>query len=64
LATLNTTASLPFKVVGVVPETALSDGTFVELYVQYNAPYFSYNSGTPASSTMAGGHLYNQPTGV
>jgi hypothetical protein len=36
LSSLNTTATLPFRVIDVVKETALTDGTYVQLQVTYN----------------------------
>ena len=48
LASLNTTATLPFRVIDVVPATALADGTFQQLLVTYNF----------------GLHIYRQATGI
>ena len=47
-ASAATTATLPFRIVDVVKETALSDGTFVELLVSY----------------QLGVHFYRQTTGA
>jgi len=48
LASANTTSTLPFRIVAVVPESALSDGTFTQVQVIYNA----------------GLHFYRQATGI
>lgn len=48
LASANTTSTLPFRIVAVVPESALSDGTFTQVQVMYNF----------------GLHFYRQATGV
>ena len=47
-ASVNTTATLPFRIVSVVPESALSDGTFTQVQVIYNF----------------GLHFYRQATGI
>ena len=63
-----TTASLPIRIIDVVPDTANSSGNFVEVIVKWNAPYAvsTYNAGpTPTVTTvMTGGHQYLNPTGV
>lgn len=48
LASAATTATLPFRIVDVVRDTALSDGTFQQVYVTYNF----------------GLHFYRQATGI
>ena len=48
LASANTTSTLPWRIVAVVPESALSDGTFTQVQVIYNF----------------GLHLYRQATGI
>ena len=48
LASVNTTATLPFRIVDVVRDTALTDGTFQQVLVTYNA----------------GLHFYRQTTGI
>lgn len=48
LASANTTSTLPWRIVAVVPESALSDGTFTQVQVIYNA----------------GLHFYRQATGI
>jgi hypothetical protein len=52
-----TTATLPIRIVDVVPDTANSSGNFCELIVKWNAPNVT-------GSTVAGGHQYLNPTGV
>ena len=48
LASANTTSTLPLRIVAVVPESVLSDGTFTQVQVIYNA----------------GLHFYRQATGI
>ena len=48
LASANTTSTLPLRIIAVVPESALSDGTFTRVQVIYNA----------------GLHFYRQTTGI
>lgn len=48
LASANTTSTLPWRIVAVVPESALSDGTFTQVQVIYNF----------------GLHIYRQATGI
>ena len=52
-----TTATLPIRIVDVVPETANSSGNFCEVIVKWNAPNVT-------GSVVAGGHQYLNPTGV
>lgn len=52
-----TTATLPIRIVDVVPDTANSSGNFCELIVKWNAPNVT-------GQTVAGGHQYLNPTGV
>lgn len=59
-----TTASLPIRIIDVVPDTANSSGNFVEFIVKWNAPYITLAEGTPNVVTWAGGHQYLNPTGV
>ena len=53
-----TTASLPLRVIDVVPDTANSSGNFCEVIVKWNAPY------QDAGGSLLGGHQYLNPTGV
>ncbi len=63
-----TTASLPIRVVDVVPDTANSSGNFCEFICKFNAPYAvsTYNAGPPITVTtvMTVGHQYLNPTGI
>lgn len=45
-ASAATTNTLPFRIVDVVRDTALSDGTFVEVLVTYNAAMHFYRQAT------------------
>lgn len=58
-----TTASLPLRIVDVVPETENADG-YTEVIVKWNEPYITLAEGTPNTVTWAGGHQYRNPTGV
>ena len=64
------TASLPIRIIDVVPDTANSSGNFCELIVKFNAPYIvstSTSSGgitTTTASVVTGGHQYLNATGV
>ena len=68
LNTLGQTNSLPFRIVDTVKETQLSDGTFSEVIVAFNAPYTSISqlatSPFTVTAAMAGGHQYRNPTGI
>lgn len=52
-----TTATLPLRVIDVVPDTANSSGNFCEVILKWNAPNVT-------GQTVAGGHQYLNPTGV
>jgi hypothetical protein len=52
-----TTATLPIRIIDVVPDTANSSGNFTEVIVKWNAPNVT-------GQTVAGGHQYLNPTGV
>jgi hypothetical protein len=64
------TASLPIRIIDVVPDTANSAGNFVEVICKWNAPYVvstSTSSGgitTTTASVVTGGHQYLNPVGV
>ena len=69
------TASLPIRVVDVVIDTENASGNFCEFICKFNAPYVVSASTTTAAgsplvytttttSTMTGGHMYLNPTGV
>jgi len=73
LASKNTTATLPLRIISMVQETALSDGTFVEAFVAYTAPTMTAavtQSGTTPFAvsavdiTVVGGHAYRNPVGI
>lgn len=51
------TATLPIRIIDVVPDTANTSGNFCELIVKFNAPNVT-------GQTVAGGHQYLNPTGV
>jgi hypothetical protein len=70
-----TTASLPIRIIDVVPDTANSGGSFCEFICKFNAPYVvstatsTLNTSTnvvttTVTSTVTGGHQYNNPVGV
>jgi hypothetical protein len=63
-ATLATTASLPIRVVDVVPDTANAAGNFCEFICKFNMPYITLAEGTPNVVTWNGGHSYNNPAGI
>ncbi len=58
------TASLPIRVVDVVPDTANSSGNFCEFICKFNMPYITLTEGTPNVVTWNGGHSYYNPSGV
>jgi hypothetical protein len=56
----STTASLPLRIIDVVPDTAFDvSGTvyYPEVIVKFNAPYVD-------SGVITGGHAYNNPVGL
>jgi hypothetical protein len=70
-----TTASLPIRIVDVVPDTANAGGSFCEFICKFNAPYVVSTATstlntetnvvtTTVTSTVTGGHQYNNPVGV
>jgi len=63
----NTSQSLPFRVVGLVPETVNTSGNYSEVIVKWNAPYPTITidfTAETASVAMAGGHSYLNPNGT
>lgn len=62
----NTAASLPVRVVGLVPETVDASGNYSEVIVKWNAPYpaltIDFDAKT-ASVVQTGGHSYLNPVG-
>jgi hypothetical protein len=51
------TATLPIRIIDVVPDTANQSGNFCELIVKFNAPNVT-------GQVVANGHQYLNPTGV
>lgn len=68
LATVANTLSLPLRIVSVIAETVLSDGTFSECIVKFNEPYPSVSQATTSpftvTASVSGGHQYRNPVGV
>jgi hypothetical protein len=58
------TASLPIRIIAGVPDTANASGEFCEFICKFNAPYITLAEGAPNVVSWAGGHMYNNPTGV
>jgi hypothetical protein len=58
-ATTATTLSLPVRIIDVVPETANAAGSYTEVIVKWNAPYYD-----ETTTTVVGGHQYLNPVGV
>ena len=52
-----TTATLPIRIIDLVPETVNASGGYTEAVVKWNAPNVS-------SQTVANGHQYLNPTGI
>lgn len=66
-----TTASLPIRIIDVVPDTANAGGSFCEFICKFNAPYMvaasTLNTSTnvvTTTVTVTGGHQYLNPVGV
>jgi hypothetical protein len=60
VSSASTTASLPMRIVDVVPDTSFDvSGTvyYPEVIVKFNAPYVD-------SGVITGGHAYNNPVGL
>lgn len=71
LADLNTmanTVSLPLRIIDVVKETQLSDGSYCECLVKFNEPYIALSQATTSpftvTATSTGGHQYRNPVGI
>jgi hypothetical protein len=61
------TASLPIRVVDIVPDTSNSANGYCEFICKFNAPYIVStftNTSNLVTSTVTGGHAYLNPTGV
>jgi hypothetical protein len=62
-----TTASLPIRIVDIVPDTSNSANGYCEFICKFNAPYIVStftNTSNLVTSTVTGGHAYLNPTGV
>jgi hypothetical protein len=61
-----TTASLPIRVVDIVPDTSNSANGYCEFICKFNAPYvtIAVNLSGANTATVTGGHAYLNPTGV
>ena len=59
-------ATLPIRIVDVVPETANSSGNFCEFICKFNAPYLDVTTGggNVTAVSIAGGHMYLNPNGI
>jgi len=60
------TASLPIRVVDIVPDTSNGANGYCEFICKWNAPYvtISVNLSGANTATVTGGHQYLNPTGV
>ena len=66
-ASFATTASLPIRIVDIVPDTSNSSNGYCEFICKFNAPYAvsTLNTSTNVvTTTITGGHAYLNPTGV
>ena len=66
-ASFATTASLPIRIVDIVPDTSNSSNGYCEFICKFNAPYIVStftNAANTVTSTVTGGHAYLNPTGV
>lgn len=66
-ASFATTASLPIRVVDIVPDTSNSANGYCEFICKFNAPYMvsTFTSpGNTVATVVTGGHAYLNPTGV
>jgi hypothetical protein len=61
-----TTASLPIRIVDIVPDTSNTSNGYCEFICKFNAPYvtISVNLSGANTATVTGGHAYLNPTGV
>ncbi len=62
-----TTASLPIRIVDIVPDTSNSANGYCEFVCKFNAPYIVStftNTSNTVTSTVTGGHQYLNATGV
>ena len=67
-ASFAATATLPIRIVDVVPATANSSGNYCEFICKFNAPNLvsTYSAGPPITVTtaMRGGHMYLNSSGI
>jgi hypothetical protein len=66
-ASFATTASLPIRIVDIVPDTSNSSNGYCEFICKFNAPYIVStftNTSNTVTSVVTGGHAYLNPTGV
>jgi hypothetical protein len=62
-----TTASLPIRIVDIVPDTSNTSNGYCEFVCKFNAPYMvsTFTSpGNTVATVVTGGHAYLNPTGV
>lgn len=64
-STINTTATLPLRIVGFVdgPDSSVGDA-YTDLLVKWNMPAAVSSNSSNAAVTMTYGHAYMNPTGV
>lgn len=64
-STINTTATLPLRIVGFVngPDSTVGDA-YTDLLVKWNMPAAVSSNSSNAAVTMTYGHAYMNPTGV
>ena len=60
------TASLPIRIVDIVPDTSNGANGYCEFICKFNAPYvtISVNLAGANTATVTGGHQYLNPTGI
>ena len=66
-SSIATTASLPIRIVDLVPDTSNSANGYCEFVCKFNAPYATSTLNTSTNvvtTTITGGHQYLNPTGV
>ncbi len=66
-SSIATTASLPIRIVDIVPDTSNTSNGYCEFVCKFNAPYIVStftNTSNTVTSTVTGGHQYLNATGV
>jgi hypothetical protein len=66
-SSIATTASLPIRIVDIVPDTSNTANGYCEFVCKFNAPYATSTLNTSTNvvtTTITGGHQYLNPTGV